>query len=481
MRGVVLTAWAVCTFFLVSCARDAPEPVTQTGSDWRVQAKPLQQLQQEFLDLRFGMFIHFNMSTYQEVEWGVPTASPEVFNPVKLDCKQWAKAAKSANMTYACLTTRHHDGFSIWPTKTTDHSIANSPVQRDVVKEYADAFRAEGLKVMLYYSILDMHHDVRPRFVTREKVDYIKAQLTELLTNYGEISAIVFDGWDAGWARLTYDDVPFDEIYHHIKSIQPNCLVIEHNAAKYPVSGLFYTDAKHYEQNAGQTIGLANVVPAQSGPCIQSEWFWKTSFPTEEMKSVESIVDVWLKPFNEAHCNLLLNVAINRDGLIDQNALDRLAEIGEVWQHPGPAPKLPELDLPILTRNLAIGHKSYVSSYFASHGPDQANDDNFRTDWTCGKYQMDGWIEIDLGQPVTFNTAAFSEPRSGNRYGEDSRIQSYKIQYKNGENWVDIATGGVPSATQIESFAPVTAQRVRLTIICASDMPAINEFGLYNE
>ena len=130
------------------------------------QDKSLYQLQQEFVDLRFGMFIHFNMPTYFNEDWPDPDASPALFNPTKLDCKQWAKAARSANMTYGCLTTKHHSGFCIWETKTTDYSVTNSPFKRDVVKEYADAFRAEGLKVMLYYSILDMHARLRPHCIT---------------------------------------------------------------------------------------------------------------------------------------------------------------------------------------------------------------------------------------------------------------------------------------------------------------------------
>ncbi|MCS3172067.1 alpha-L-fucosidase [Bacteroides thetaiotaomicron] len=91
---------------------------------------------------------------------------PELFNPVRMDCKQWAKAAKSANMTYGCLTTKHHSGFCIWDTKTTDYSVMSDPFKRDVVKEYADAFRAEGMKVMLYYSILDTHARSRPKCIT---------------------------------------------------------------------------------------------------------------------------------------------------------------------------------------------------------------------------------------------------------------------------------------------------------------------------
>ena len=98
------------------------------------QTKSLHQLQQEFVDLRCGMFIHFNMPTFFNEDWPDPDAAPELFNPVRMDCKQWAKAAKSANMTYGCLTTKHHSGFCIWDTKTTDYSVMSSPFKRDVVK-----------------------------------------------------------------------------------------------------------------------------------------------------------------------------------------------------------------------------------------------------------------------------------------------------------------------------------------------------------
>src|ERR1700759_1222219 len=126
------------------------------------QQKPLHELQQQFVDLRFGMFIHFNIPTYMNQDWADPDAKPDIFNPTKLDCDQWAKAAKSANMTYGCLTTKHHSGFCIWDTKTTDYNVMHSPLHRDVVREYVDAFRAQGLKTLLYYSILDTHHKLRP-------------------------------------------------------------------------------------------------------------------------------------------------------------------------------------------------------------------------------------------------------------------------------------------------------------------------------
>src|ERR1700757_3488757 len=144
------------------------------------QQKPLQQLQQQFVGLRFGMFIHLNIPTYMNQDWADPEALPSIFNPTKLDCDQWAKAAKSANMSYGCLTTKHHSGFCIWDTKTTDYNVMHSPYKKDVVAAYAEAFRAQGLKVCLYYSILDTHHKLRPGFITHRHIDMIKAQLTEL-------------------------------------------------------------------------------------------------------------------------------------------------------------------------------------------------------------------------------------------------------------------------------------------------------------
>ncbi|MDY4614970.1 MAG: alpha-L-fucosidase, partial [Bacteroidaceae bacterium] len=254
--------------------------------------KSLHQLQQEFVDLRFGMFIHYNIPTYAPEDWPDPDLPASAFNPKHLDCQQWAKAAKSAHMTYGCLTTKHHSGFCIWNTKTTDYNVMNSPLGRDVVREYVDAFRKEGLEVMLYYSILDTHHRLRPGMITRNKIEMIKAQLHELLTAYGPIKALIIDGWDAPWSRISYEDVPFPEIYAYIKSLQPECLVMDLNAAKYPREALFYTDIKSYEQGAGQKISTTeNQLPALVCLPLQKNWFWKESFPTDQLKSPQTLVN----------------------------------------------------------------------------------------------------------------------------------------------------------------------------------------------
>src|SRR5579859_3203326 len=139
---------------------------TQAAAPQARRGKPLLELQQRFIDLRFGMFVHFNMATFQDREWGDPTAPSEMFHPTALDTDQWAAAARSASMTWGCLTTRHHDGFCLWPTKTQAASVAQTSHRTDVVRAYVNSFRKAGLRVGLYYSILSLRDDIRHFNVT---------------------------------------------------------------------------------------------------------------------------------------------------------------------------------------------------------------------------------------------------------------------------------------------------------------------------
>lgn len=439
-----------------------------------VQPIPLTQNQQNFVDLRFGMFIHFNIPTFMEEDWADPEASPALFNPVKINCEQWAKAAKSAKMSYGALTTKHHSGFCIWNTQTTDYNVMNSPLKRDVVKEYADAFRANDLKVMLYYSILDTHHKLRPGFITKEHVTMVKAQLTELLTNYGEISALIIDGWDAPWSRISYDDIPFEEIYKHIKSIQPNCLVMDLNAAKYPAEALFYTDIKSYEQGAGQHISKeANRLPALSCLPINKSWFWKTAFPTEPVKEPAVLVNDNLIPFNKAYCNFILNVAPNRDGLIDDNALAALTKIGEIWPGSGTRDILPTFDAPIISTNLAKHQPSNASWSSDMWIMDFGNDDDFKTAWTSNPSVKKPWYEVVFDQEKSFNLVTILEKQPA--------ITGYRLEYFRDGAWKPILTSTNAGRAKINRFNTVRGSRVRILIDEFSSPPTIAEFGVYYE
>lgn len=452
---------------LLACTMQAQPVASQ-------KAKDLQQLQQGFVNLRFGMFIHFNIPTFMEDDWADPDASPAIFNPAKLDCNQWAQAAQSANMSYGCLTTKHHSGFCIWDTRTTDYNVMNSPLKRDVVKEYVEAFRAKGLKVMLYYSILDTHHKLRPGYITPAHIAMVKAQLTELLTKYGEVSALIIDGWDAPWSRISYDDIPFEEIYGLIKSLQPNCLVMDLNAAKYPAEGLFYTDIKSYEQGAGQHISTAtNRLPALSCLPVNDAWFWKPYFPAQPVKDPAKLVNDNIIPFNNAYCNFILNVAPNRDGLIDDNALVALKTIGQRWQHQGPLPALPVAAQPVISSNLAKRKPAAASWSNDMNIMDFANDDNFRSSWQSNRSVKAPWLEIDLGKEQGFNMITIVEDKP--------RIKKYRLEYYVNGSWKPLLNGEDQGPVKVHRFSRVWGDRVRILIDEFSEPPAIAELGVYNE
>ena len=436
----------------------------------------LHELQQAFVDLRFGMFIHYNIPTYMNQDWPDPEASPAMFNPSKLDCKQWAEAAKSANMSYGCLTTKHHSGFCIWDTKTTDYSVMNSPLKRDVVKEYTDAFRAAGLHVMLYYSILDTHHKLRPNSITPADIAMIKGQITELLTNYGKIEALIIDGWDAPWSRISYDDVPFEEIYKLVKKLQPECLVMDLNGAKYPAEGMFYTDIKTYEMGAGQHVSKEkNRMPALACLPINDNWFWKTSFPVKPVKDVNKLVNETLIPLNNANCNFILNVAPNKDGLIDDNALAGLKQIGCIWKNEGSVGQLPLIDAPIISHNLAMKQASNSSWSEDMNIMDFANDDDFGSSWQSNHTlkNNDAWYELDFTKEKAFNAIALSE--------QNANIKKYRIEYFAGGVWKPLLSGAISSKVKIHRFGRVKSKKIRVLIDEANHQVSIAELGVYNE
>ncbi|MGM9705335.1 MAG: alpha-L-fucosidase [Prevotella sp.] len=441
------------------------------------QTKSLHQLQQEFEDLRFGMFNHWAIPTYVEADWSDPDQSPIVIDAPKFDCNQWAKAAKSANMTYGCLSVKHHNGLCMWDTKTTDYNIMHSKLGRDVVREYCDAFRKQGMKIMFHFSVLDTHNRLRRHKITPDKIKMMKDQITELLTNYGEVTAFMFDGWEAPWGRISYDDVSFPEVYKLIKSLQPNCLVIDMNSHKYPREELFYSDIKFYEQGAGQKIDAnTNHLPAMACLPIQDSWFWKTDMPGKDVKDPKWLVNDILAPYGKAHCSFVLNAAPNRDGLIDANALKALKEIGrlnrdDVKKHY----TVPENPAPVVQKNLALNMPSESSWSDDTQIMDYANDDNFNSAWYSVPSVKSPWWMVELGRDCATDMVVLTEPKGG-------VIEAYKIECRtmSGE-WKTLFEGEAPtkSRVKIHRFPTTLAAFVRVTITRSNEAPAIAELGVY--
>jgi alpha-L-fucosidase len=446
----------------------------------RRRGRLLLELQQQFVDLRFGMFLHFNMATFQDREWGDPTSPPDLFHPTALDTDQWAAAARSANVTWGCLTTRHHDGFCIWPTKTAAANVGQTSHSIDVVRAYVNSFREAGLRVGLYYSILSLRDDIRHFNVTPTKVQLIKDQLTELFTGYGEVDILITDGWNAPWSRITYEEVPFREIYEHIKSMQPNCLICDLNASQYPPDALYYSDVKAFEQNAGQKIPKDSEVPALSCVTLTDEWFWKQRDTDGRLKTVKTVVDEWLEPLNRRQCNLILNAPPTREGRLSPNVVTRLKEIGKAWRHTGPVAKLSE-HVVITTRNLATGKPIHASSCPEGVGPDQANDGDFRSSWYLEERQTSGWLEVDLKKQESFNTVSLVEPVGQWDDYPESRIRNYRFECWNGNSWIRLTGGEIPKPTTIHRIPRASSQKVRLLFESSQQMPHIAEIGVYDE
>ncbi|MDR0844858.1 MAG: alpha-L-fucosidase [Tannerella sp.] len=313
-----------------------------------------EELRKEFLKLQFGMFIHFNMATFHEVEFS-EREDPMTFNPTKLDIGQWADAAQSAGMKYAVLTTKHHYGFCLWDSKVTDYDIAATPLAgRDIVKEFCDEFRARGIEPYLYIPISDRTLGILDTLTIRDK-ELIKTQLHELLTGYGKIGALIFDGWGNSEVVWTHSD--YDEIVGYVKSLQPDILVTDHYQvqrarAKDTIYGKFQKDPDgkefitleeayqvndflNFEEPLGEWAWApeGNTFASQQETTIQSLWFWKESFPTEELMSADEIVNGHINVLKERSCNLLLNCAPNKDGLLDDNVVKRLAEVGLLYKN----------------------------------------------------------------------------------------------------------------------------------------------------
>jgi alpha-L-fucosidase len=314
------------------------------------QTLTLDSLQRRFVDQRFGMFIHYNFNTYYS-GWAEARQNPLLFNPTNLDCGQWARAAKAAKMTYGVLTCKHHDGFAIWPTKTvppngeTPYTIQQSSVPNmDVVKAYVDSFRAYGLGPGLYFSIWDPNNGVPYPITTTwtpTERSYVLAQITELLTNYGEIPIFWFDGYS--WA-MGHKGVPWQQIYDTIKALQPNCLVVETTGMIEP----WESDLCFIEESIPHLwIPPTNTSAAVQACPIGGNWFWDATVTSgASMLSVTDIVNTHLVALNKAYTTFQLDCPPNKAGMMDTALVNRLTAVGAAWSPDltrAPLPTQPQL------------------------------------------------------------------------------------------------------------------------------------------
>ena len=354
------TRWAVAAALAVVCAVSFAEQV----STERLEAR------RQFAELKLGIFIHWGFySTYAQGEWYLERAGlrgdeykhaanasyPHDFNveyehaanafyPHDFNAMEWCRAFKDAGAKYVVFTSRHHDGFSMFGTKATDYNIVQAtPFRRDVVKELAEACRACGLRLGLYYSLVDWHRPDYPTGYTKRArawveqgkenydsyLSFMKQQLSELLTNYGDILCIWLDGewdhWDVK-ARKTNIDWKYDEIYSLIHSLQPRCLVMNnHHHELRDGEDIYGVEREKKKDGTDKTITLDSVHPYELCDTMVNGAFgynvtdtdWKTA---DEVRAL-------IKRTNDRGMNLLLNIAPRADGRLPDQAMKILAEL----------------------------------------------------------------------------------------------------------------------------------------------------------
>ena len=429
-------------------------------------------------DMEMYAFIHYSLNTYTDQEWGFGNEDPQLFNPSDLDCRQWARVCKQAGMRGIIFTAKHHCGFCLWPSAYTEYSVKNSPWKQgkgDVVRELADACREEGLKFAVYLSPWDRNHPEygRPAYVT-----YFRNQLRELLTNYGDIFEVWFDGANGGdgWYgganetrkidRTTYYEWP--ETYRMIRQLQPHCLIWndgsdrgdlrwvgteagnvgETNWSLLNHDGEVTWPMLHYGLEDGDSW-----VPGETNTSIRPGWFYHET-ENEHVKSLSKLMDTYYKSVGR-NSTLLLNFPIAPNGRI----------------HPTDS-----------LRGIAFNKMIH---------------EVFKTDltplesWCSPLSSPEGGLILQFDKPTTFNRFVVEEDI---RYGQ--RVKKFALEAEVDGQWVPLEDELVTSRPSIQGgdgggslttighrrivcFPTVTATRLRFTVLDAKCAPIIKRTSVY--
>ena len=308
--------------------------------------------QEQFRENRFGIFIHWGIySMYGQGEWALNyngltqeeySKMAGGFYPADFDAAEWVSAVKAAGAKYICITTRHHDGFSMFDSKCTDYDIMDAtPFKRDIIAELAEECERQGIALHFYYSLIDWGRNDAPRGRTGQGTgrpeatdpdtyfDFMKCQLTELLTRYGNVGCIWFDGnWDHEDGEQPYD-FRYDELYPLIHGLQPSCLIgNNHHITPYPGEDIqiFERDIPGENTAGWHSGGVSTTLPLETCQTMNGSWGYRMT--DQNYKSTDELIR-YLVSTAGRDANLLLNVGPQPNGNIPAAALERLAAMGE--------------------------------------------------------------------------------------------------------------------------------------------------------
>lgn len=428
--------------------------------------------------MEYYMFIHFGPNTFTDMEWGHGDEDPDVFNPESLDAEQWVRIAKQAGMKGIIITAKHHDGFCLWPSQYSTHTVRESEWKNgkgDVLKELAAACRKHDMKMGVYLSPWDRNH---PSYGTPEYNQVFANMLTEVLGNYGDIFEVWFDGANGegpNGKKQVYDWTLFNGT---VRKLQPNAVIFSDvgpgcrwignergfagetnwstiNTAGYE-PGLKAPARKSL--NEGEVDG-ANWVPGEADVSIRPGWFYSPS-TNDSVKSLAHLLDIYYASVGR-NANLLLNVPVDRQGLIHSADSARLMELRK------------RLDQ-TFDNNKALGAK--VSSEGEKRSLKNLTDGNFESYWSPGSSATQGSVVIELDQPASFNRIALQEYIP---FGQ--RVKSFRIDVwdEAKQEFREIAEQSTIGYKRLLRFPSVETSKVRLTIAEAKPGFILSEVGLY--
>jgi alpha-L-fucosidase len=416
------------------------------------------------------VFIHFGMNTFGDPRLGTGMEDPNLFNPTALDCNQWAKTAKDTGFKGMILTAKHHDGFCLWPTATTPHSVKSSSWKNgmgDVVKEFSDAMRAAGLKTGIYCSPWDRNHQTLIDTNPAGYAAMYQQQVTELMSNYGDIFEMWFDGTHApttAWA----------DVIDVVRMRQPNAIIkqgpnlmpiredirwVGNEQARAPLtSWSVYPPPTQTDAGAAPRIWF----PVESDISMIGSWFWDGNPPLPLAK----LLDIYYITVGR-NSEFLLNVAPDRRGLFSDESVTRLKEFRAALDS-------------IFTTNLAANKKITAANVRGNdpfYGPARMLDDDKTTYWATDDPVTTSSFEVDLGSEQAFNVIRTEEMVS---LGQ--RVSEYKVEVSgtaDGGAWQTIVNGTTIGYRKLDRFPKLSASKVRLTITKSLASPVLRGFGVH--
>ena len=414
------------------------------------------------------MFCHFGMNTFTGRSIGTGQEDPNTFDPTDLDCDQWVSVAKACGFKGFILTCKHHDGFCLWPTKTTKHSVAYSKWEDgkgDVVRDCSDACRKGGILFGVYCSPYDLN---APSF-TADPPAYSKMyrqQLTELLTGYGPVFEMWLDGNHAG------SIVQFPQIIATIRKCQPNAIIKEGPPLRPVIEDIRWVGNERAiapltnwsvfppPTAKGEAAG-AIWFPDECDIPMVGSWFWNDKPPL----SLDRLLDIYFKSEGR-NSELLLNVAPDKEGKLSDDSVKRLYEfhdaLAKIFGHDLAAGK------PAVASNVRGGSVDFC--------PANAMDGRDSTYWATDDGVTSASLTVDLGKPTQFNMIGVKE-----EIALGQRVEQYEVDALEDGKWTQVSSGTTIGYRKLDRFPTVTATQVRLVIQKSLACPVISGFSVYDD